>query len=339
MFAKIKKWFIELILITLAISGCTRAVPVNVSSLDSGEKDGKGFSLLPDGLLKKNAPVTPPGDYVQTINVESETLEGAKTRSYALHVPPSYDGTTLVPLVIMLHSVDANANALASASKFNVLSDTAGFLLVYPDAFTQWNPGFYPASGANDVAFISALIDHMLENFYVDPKFVFVGGYFDGGMMAYKLAANLPEKIAAVGAYGSTIGYQVDANQAERLEAALAPVSAVIFHGAQDQTVPYKGSKGLSKGNPGFLPGYDAVTYWMTQNNCDPNGDYKVKQNENIIKNTFTCQNNTTVKVISIQSADHYWPTIVEKNSAKKAMLQYDVSKAMWEFFITNPRQ
>ena len=156
MLAKIKKWFIEFILITLAISGCTRSAPVNVSSLDYGEKAGKGFSLLPEGLIKKKVTVTPPGDYVQTLTVKEEKLEGAKTRSYGLHVPALYDGKTAVPLVIMLHSTGMSSADFAQMTRFNAISDSNGFVVLYPDAFGEqpmWNPGFFESSGANDVVF------------------------------------------------------------------------------------------------------------------------------------------------------------------------------------------
>ena len=85
-------------------------------------------------------------------------------------------------------------------------------------------------------SFISALIDHMLQDFNIDPKMVFVGGYFDGGMMAYKLAAALPEKISAVGVVGASIGYQKAANEVVTLEPALAPVSVFAIHGLLDES-------------------------------------------------------------------------------------------------------
>ena len=104
MLAKIKKWFIEFILITLAISGCTRSAPVNGSSLDNGEKAGKGFSLLPEGLIKRKVAVTPPGDYVQTLTVKEEKSKVQKPEVMDCMFLALYDGKTAVSLVIMLHS-------------------------------------------------------------------------------------------------------------------------------------------------------------------------------------------------------------------------------------------
>ena len=338
MLAKIKKWFIEFILITLAISGCTRSAPVNVSSLDNGEKAGKGFSLLPEGLIKKKVSVTPPGDYVQTLTVKEEKLEGAKTRSYGLHVPALYDGKTAVPLVIMLHSTGMSSADFAQMTRFNAISDSNGFVVLYPDAFGEkpiWNPGFFESSGANDVVFISSLIDHMLQDFNIDPKKVFVGGYFDGGMMAYKLAASLPEKISAIGVVGASIGYQKAANEVVTLEQALAPVSVFAIHGVVDGVVPYDLTKSLKKGTAGYMPGSDALKYWIQANGCDPNASVKKTKNENVIKASFTCKNGTAVRWISIWDGNHDWPGTTDKK-AKKTI---DASEAMWEFFVTHAKQ
>jgi polyhydroxybutyrate depolymerase len=337
MLAKIKKWFIEFILITLAISGCTRSAPVNVSSLDSGEKAGKGFSLLPEGLIKKKVTVTPPGDYVQTLTVKEEKLEGAKTRSYGLHVPALYDGKTAVPLVIMLHSTGMSSADFAQMTQFNAISDSNGFVVLYPDAFGEqpmWNPGFFESSGANDVAFISTLIDHMLQDFNINPKMVFVGGYFDGGMMAYKLAAALPEKISAVGVVGASVGYQKAANEVITLEPAVAPVSVLAIQGAMDESVPSEMTKSLNKGNAGFMPGSSALQYWLQYDGCDPNATIKKAKNENVIKRTYNCQNGTAVRWISIWDGNHDWPGMTEKK-ANKAI---NASEAIWEFFITHAR-
>ena len=288
MLAKIKKWFIEFILITLAISGCTRSAPVNVSSLDNGEKAGKGFSLLPEGLIKKKVSVTPPGDYVQTLTVKEEKLEGAKTRSYGLHVPALYDGKTAVPLVIMLHSTGMSSADFAQITRLmpsRMQMDSWFFIRTHLEKNRYGIPYF--SNPAEQMMWFSSLPSSIMccRTFNIDPKRVFVGGYFDGGMMADKLAAALPEKISAIGVVGASIGYQKAANEVVTLEPALAPVSVFAIHGFVDGVVPYDMTKGLNKGNAGYMPGSDALKYWIQTNGCDPNATVKKTKNENVIKN------------------------------------------------------
>lgn len=310
MLSKIKKWFIEFILITLAISGCTRAVPTNTSSLDKGEKAAKGFSLIPEGWFKVKPTVTPPGDYVETLKVKAETVEAAGTRSYTLHVPPSYDGKTVVPLVILLHGAGDTAANFAATTGMNAQSDEQGFLAVYPDAFgnpATWNAGFVPGAEANDVAFLTALVDHFIKDFSVDSKRVYVIGFSEGGMMANKLAASISDKIAGIGVVGGTTGYQKTKDSVTTLEPAIAPVSVIVLHGVKDQTVPYETTKALNKGTEGYLPAFSGVTYWLDQDKCNPKGKLIVRQNENIRMTTYTCETGTAVRVISVWSGTHVW--------------------------------
>lgn len=338
MIAKIKKWFIELILITLAISGCTRAVPVKVSSLDNGNKAAKGFSLIPDGLFKKKATVTPPGDYVLTMTVKAETLEGAKTRSYALHVPSVYDGKTSIPLMIMLHGTGDTSANFAATTGMNAQADQQGFIVVYPDSYgdpATWNPGFIAGAEANDVAFISEMIDHFLKDFSVDPKRIFVVGYFDGGMMAHKLAASMPEKITGIGVVGGTVGYQKAKDKVLTLDPALGPVSVIVINGVKDELVPYDTTKDLSKGNAGYLPASRGVQYWQDENKCDPKGNLQVKQNENIRITTFSCLNGTAVRSIAIWNGIHTWFDVTTEKKDKSGI---SATGKILEFLFSHPR-
>lgn len=341
MFAKIKKWFIELILITLAISGCTRSVPVNGSSLDTGEKAGKGFSLIPEAWMKKKATVTPPGDYVQTFTVKAETLEEAKTRSYALHVPASYDGKTAVPLMIMLHDSGESAAKFANTTGMNAQSDAQGFIVAYPDSYgspATWNPGFIDGAQANDVAFLSELIDHFLKDFNVDPKRVYVVGYSDGGMMAHKLASSVPEKITGIGVVGGTVGYQKAKDQVVTLDPAAAPVSVIVIHGVKDAVVPYETNAKFAKGKAGYLPGFEGVKYWLNQDKCDSKPDLKIKQQETVRITTYTCQNSTSVQSIAIWNGTHTWFGSETQNSSKNKNPGISATLKIMEFLFAQVR-
>lgn len=338
MIAKIKKWFIELILITLAISGCTRSVPINGSSLDKGEKAGKGFSLIPEGWFKAKTTVTLPGDYVQTLTVKAETIEEAKTRSYALHVPGSYDGKTAVPLVVMLHGTGDTSANFAAETGMDINSNEQGFIVVYPDSFgspATWNSGFMDGAQADDVAYLSALIDHFLKDFNVDPKRVYVVGFFDGGMMAHKLAASLSDKIAGIGVVGGTIGYQKAKDQVLTVDPAVAPVSAIVIHGVKDPKVPFEVNKVLAKGKAGFLPAFGGVKYWLEQDKCAPKGDLKVKQNENIRITTYSCQDGTAVQSIAIWNGVHEWFDVKAQKDGKSGI---SATAKILEFLFAHSR-
>ena len=337
MFAKIKKWFIEFILVTLAISGCTRSIPVNVSSLetaDKPEKAAKSFSLLPENLFgKKDAVEELPGDYVLTIKVKAEEVEEAKVRSYLLHIPPAYDGTTQVPLLVALHGMGMATSDFAAKTGFTGLADANGFIVVYPDAFgvaRAWNTGISSGSGANDGAFLAALVDHFVKNYSVNPAAVYFAGYDDGGTMAYKFAAGYPEKLAAAGTVAAAIGYQVAADNQLKLQSPLGPVPVIAILGVQDTTLPYEMTKGLKKGDAGFLPASTALDYWVAANSCNDKPETYFKKNENLQFKVFSCANNSKTTWIAIWNGGHGWPTMDEN--------QIDPATKIWEFFVSTPK-
>ncbi len=55
---------------------------------------------------------------------------GALTRIYHLHVPPTYDGTTPLPLVLVFHGTFETARQIAQVTQFNRLADQHQFIVV-----------------------------------------------------------------------------------------------------------------------------------------------------------------------------------------------------------------
>jgi polyhydroxybutyrate depolymerase len=65
------------------------------------------------------------------------------TRTYLLHVPPSYSAARRVPLVIGLHGYTATATAFEGQSGFSAKADQEGFLVAYPNGLA------YPGAATN----------------------------------------------------------------------------------------------------------------------------------------------------------------------------------------------
>jgi len=63
-----------------------------------------------------------------------------------------------------------------------------------------WNAGgFLGGQGKpDDVAFIGIVLDDLATVVNVDPKRVYATGMSNGGMMCYRLAAELSDRIAAI---------------------------------------------------------------------------------------------------------------------------------------------
>ncbi len=167
-------------------------------------------------------------------------------RSYFLYLPKDWKSKAEKPLVIALHGGASNASAMEAFSALDEKAEAAGFAVVYPDGngrfnrLHTWNSGaccgYAKDNNADDVGFISALIDELVAKNGVDPSRVYVTGISNGAMMAYRVAAEIPQKIAAVAAVAGTL----DVPPAN----VKAPVPVVHFHGTDDKFVPWEGGEG-----------------------------------------------------------------------------------------------
>lgn len=197
------------------------------------------------------------------------------TRSYTIKLPSDYyqnDNTR--PLVIGLHGTGGNAAQFESTYGLAQKGDQEGFITVYPDGVEKqdglglleirtWNAGsccdYAMYTNVDDVKFISTLIDHISNRFNVNAKKVYVTGMSNGGMMAYRLASELPSKIAAVGIVSGTMVAPKDLSKD-------GTVPIVHIHALPDTKVPFTGGVGI--GGYEFPPVIDGLNYWAQRNGC-----------------------------------------------------------------------
>ena len=178
-------------------------------------------------------------------DTEVKTLvHGRRTRSYRVHIPPSYREGHPVALVFALHRYGGTAARFEKKTGFNRIADREGFMVVYPNAVAHgpnqkqmWNSGGifgkWWAGQVDDVGFFAKLIDDVSAQYTTDPNRVFVFGESSGGFMAFHLAARLPGRFAAIAPWAGLLAYN-DLKPGP-------PVSVIHFHGARDKNVLYTG--------------------------------------------------------------------------------------------------
>jgi len=133
----------------------------------------------------------------------SFVFEG-RTRSYKVFLPQHFHSN--MPVVFNLHGYTLDAQWQMDYTLMNDVADTAGFIVVYPNAvYPGFNGGLvgYPGlppinTTINDVGFISALIDTLEAHFDIDMNRVYSCGLSLGGIMTYRLACELGHRFAAV---------------------------------------------------------------------------------------------------------------------------------------------
>ncbi len=181
-------------------------------------------------------------------------------RTYLLHLPSGYNGNDPLAMIIAMHGGFGSAANLQNQSQLSVKADASNFIVVYPEGVKSplkirtWNAGWCcgwaSRTNVNDVGFISALIDTLIEKYAVDAKRVYATGMSNGGFMAYRLACELPDKIAATAPVAASMS-MTDCTPSR-------PVPVIHFHSYLDKNAPYPG--GIGEGpSDHYNPPQDSV--------------------------------------------------------------------------------
>jgi len=127
---------------------------------------------------------SPPSQY----NYTKSLLVNRLQRSYIVHLPISYSNSRQWPLVIVLHGGGSEAWTMNLLTDFNALADKEGFVIVYPEGYKNgWNDGRgasgikSQAENIDDVAFISFLIDKLIQDPNINKEMVYATGISNGG--------------------------------------------------------------------------------------------------------------------------------------------------------------
>ncbi len=228
---------------------------------DGGLSDGGPDASAPAAC---DAPPAAPGDSAQTVAVDGVT------RTYVLHVPPTYQGVTPVPLVVDFHGIGGSGTKERASSPYPAKLDGAGVIMAFPDglkgpAGTAWNVGPCCVANVDDVAFARALVAQVRTLACVDPARIYAVGVLTGGGMAHYLGCHAADVFAAVApAAFDLLAENVDACTPPR------PISVISFRGTADPRVPYQG--GASSLVPGmpltFLGAQTTFETWAQIDGC-----------------------------------------------------------------------
>ena len=273
---------------------------------------------------------------------------GNLQRTYDLHLPTAYDGSKPTPLVLALHGGGGAGTGMIALTGLNGGADRNDFIVAYPDGIDHhWNDGRVVNPDVDDVAFISALIDHLAATLNVDRKRVYATGMSNGGIFSNRLGCELSGQLAAIAPVAGTLSV----NDAARC-APKQPVSVIAFHGTDDPLVPFNGGtvRGENIGGIGgeVLAAPDTAARWAKFDGCtgsptvadlpdvDPGDGTRVQ------RETYgTCQGGSAVVLYIITGGGHAWPGGLPYMPALvigKTSRDINASQLIWEFFAAHSR-
>ena len=245
--------------------------------------------------------------------VSSQQLaSGQRQRSYRLFVPPGYDGHRRLPLVLDLHGSGGTASGQARTSGLEGVSATDPFLVATLEAEDgRWNVPVQEGR-ANDVAYVSDVIDHVGAQLCLDETRVYATGFSGGGRMSSLLGCALGSRLAAIAPVSAL-----------RFPAPCAgrPMPVLTFHGLANPQNPYDGhAPGRGAEWEESVP--DALAGWAGRDGCkgnviveDPPGPLSTMRYEG-------CADGAEVRLIRIDGLGHRWTRD-----------EIDTTTVMWQFF------
>ena len=244
-----------------------------------------------------------------------------RQRTYLVHVPPDFDPSRPLPLVLILHGGIVNAYFTAYNTGMSATADREGFIAVYPngtgrfeDRVLTWNVGFgfgYALrNNVDDVGFLRELTARMVGEYGADPLRVYATGISNGGIMSYRLASEASDLVAAIAPVaGASAGRQRPGAPLVAFRAPARPVSVISFHGMRDRMIPYDGGSGEGLANAFYLPAQDSIDMWIGYNGCSPLPDTWTSPSGNIVRQWYSGGlDGSEVALYSIRDGGHTWP-------------------------------
>lgn len=278
----------------------------------------------------------PAGNETVTVQV------GAQKRSCLVHLPTAARGTQPPPLVIVIHGSGGTGVSMAGTTGFNALADKEGFIVAYPEGIVGKNRGWNalfgkPIAGGqgaqvddvDDVGFIRALIELLHTTYHTDPARVFVCGHSSGAYMAYRVAIDLADRVAAAGVVNGLLGIRLLDGKPSipDIPPPVAPVSIIHICGGKDNLVKFGGiltAKVMAKSVP------DCVQHFVKADGCAPAGKETKDAGHGVVRTLYTGgKAGTEVELVLVENCNHSWPVPQNGLSA---------SQELWAFFAKHPK-
>lgn len=198
---KSKLFLIAILIVAINFFGCSNS---SVVKMNEGKQTAQSFE----------------GKYQKEVKL-----------NYLLYLPKDYEQKDKVPLLLFLHGAGERGDNLElvkvhGPAKLVEQGKDFPFVIVSPQCpkDQRWNP-----------VDLIALLDHIISKYKIDESRIYVTGLSMGGNGTWKLAAEIPNRIAAIipiCGWGDPFAAMM-----------MGKIPVWVFHGAKDVVVPLKSSE------------------------------------------------------------------------------------------------
>ncbi|HZA00260.1 MAG TPA: PHB depolymerase family esterase [Acidimicrobiales bacterium] len=307
-----------------------------LAACGGGDDSPSGDSAAPSAGTGSDVGATAACDAEHTVEAgrapQILTVDGLE-REYVVHVPPAHDGTEAAPLILSLHGFGGDIAGQDASTGLPSAAGARGYIVVTPqgapldvpddvpgaaeaaafEGVTFWNffgsdPGEVVVNGtavplgdigADDVAFVDALLDRLLDEHCIDPDRVFATGMSNGAGMSTTLGCELGDRFAAIAPVaGVNLGGACPGDD---------PVSVLAIHGDADAVAGYEGNAlmGFELGNPS-VP--DRMSAWAARDGCDAPPRTERSTRGLVVTRWSGCADGTEVELWTLAGGTHEWP-------------------------------
>jgi polyhydroxybutyrate depolymerase len=286
-------------------------------------------SLMELTASSASAPSRKPGHSTRDVDVR-----GAK-RQYNLYRPPMPDDRR-PPLMVVMHGGFGNADSIERMVGMNDIADREKFLVAYPQGTAPpmegmserrtWNAGTCCGAAVrknvDDVGFVAALIDDVDAVHGIDRRRVYAAGMSNGAMMVYRLASEIPERLAAVIVVAGSLGVD-DCSKGK-------DVPILHIHGEHDGNVPFAGGRGEA--------GMSAVAHRSVPETIArvlaPRGTHTcdTKSGDGLERSIYQCSNGAPLELVVVRGGVHGWPGGRGRGEEARGSSSLSASEAAWAF-------
>jgi polyhydroxybutyrate depolymerase len=275
------------------------------------------------------------------------------SRVYRLRIPPGYDGSMAVPLVLAFHGGEGSAQVAEAGLGFNPLADQHGFIVAYPQGLPNpgkgfgWNDGrvsprFPGREKVDDVGFIRALIAALRAELNIDARRIYATGNSNGGFMSQRLGWELSDVLAAIAPSAGTMGAALEKDFAPK-----HPLHVLEIHGTADPAVPFNGGEVIGRGGLA-IAAPRMVELWVKANGCliPPKIEPLPKTTDdatNVIRETYAPgTKGGEVVFYRIEGHGHNWPGRSPRGGVSPlsgpTTGEMNAAEVVWAFFAKHPK-
>jgi polyhydroxybutyrate depolymerase len=265
-------------------------------------------------------------------------VEGA-TRSYLVVASPQPVPRPR-PVVMLLHGGFQTPEGFAALTGFPAFAAQHDAVAVFPRGIGRhWNDGRHDAgqSSADDVRFLTAVLETLVQGGVADPARLYVGGLSNGGMMTLRLACEGRTRLAGIAI--------VAANQPATWQCpAQRPLPAIFMHGTADTVMPWQGGEIelLWRRRGRVASAAATVAAWQRTNGCGAPEAERLPpagggDATTVTIERYACPPGRGLEHVVVEGGGHAWPGSRPSRFVTwllgPATQALDANRELWRFF------